>query len=304
MVKFKSLFDRSGLSLDRLRSYALIAEAGGLSKAAGGEPAKMSLFSKQMRELEGFFGTRLTCRRGKVVMLTDAGRQLAQVAHLALHGLEDFQNSCKAEPDTLHIAASNSVLEWLLLPRVAAVRKLLPNTRFELRAGRTRELESRLTDMTLDLALLREDAISPPLKAKRVFTMTYSLFTPSGFVLPAREKGLKGSLAAMPLATSTGGQFREHLEQSAAKAGWSLNLELSCSSFTQAAQAVHSGAYAAVLPTIAAAQFAGAKVSQMQLPFLKAYARPICLAWNPRLTAMRPAVTRAANALEKTLKSA
>ena len=303
MVKFQFLFDRSGLSLDRLRSFALIAEAGGLSKAAGGEPAKMSLFSKQMRELEGFFGTRLTCRRGKVVTLTDAGRHLAQVAQLALRGLEDFQSSCKTEPDTLSLATSNSLLEWLLLPRIAGLRKLLPNTRFEFLAGRTKELASRLTDMTLDLALLREDAITPALKAKRVFTMTYSLFAPPGVTLPNREDKLKDALVTMPLATSTGGQFREHLEQSAAKAGWPLNLELSCSSFTHAAQAVHSGAYAAVLPSIAAPQFAGAKVSQVELPFLKAYARRIFLAWNPRLAAVRPVVTRAANAIEKSLKA-
>ena len=35
MVKFKSLFERRGLSLDRLRSFALIADAGGLSLGPG-----------------------------------------------------------------------------------------------------------------------------------------------------------------------------------------------------------------------------------------------------------------------------
>src|SRR6266496_1122361 len=134
MVKFKSLFQKTGLSLDRLRNFALIADAGGLSLAAGGASSRMSLFSKQVRELEAFFGVALTVRQGRAVKLTDAGRELAQLARAHLGGL---------------------------------------------------------ADLTVDLALIREDAVSLPLKCKRVLLMTYSVFLPRRLALAVRKAELK-----------------------------------------------------------------------------------------------------------------
>ena len=46
-------------------------------------------------------------------------------------------------------------------------------------------------------------------------------------------------------------------------------------------------------------EFAAGEVVQFPLPFLKAYARPLCLAWNPRLTGARPVVERAIKALDQ-----
>src|SRR5438132_602299 len=137
MVKFKPLFEKSGLSLDRLRNFAAIADAGGLSLAASGDPARMSLFSKQVKELEGFFGVALTVRQGRVVKLTKAGRELAQLARAHLGGLADFQQACCELPQTMGVGASNSVLEWVLLPEIAKWRRLLGNTQLELYTGRT-----------------------------------------------------------------------------------------------------------------------------------------------------------------------
>jgi DNA-binding transcriptional LysR family regulator len=304
VVKFKSLFDRGGLSLDRLRSFALIAEAGGLSLAAGGDPTRMSLFSKQVKELESFFGVPLTWRQGRTVKLTEAGTRLAQLAQAHLSGLEDFQQTCQNVPQTISMGASNSVHEWLLLPEIAKVRAALPNTRFELYAGRTQDLVRKIIDMSLDLGLLREDAATPSLKSKRLLLMTYSLFLPQRLAVKVREDRLKEALADLPLATSIGGQFREQLEGAASKAHWPLRIELSCSSFTQAARAVETGAFGAVLPSVAAVEFAAGGAIEFSLPFLKSYARLICVVWNPRLTEVRPVVERGINALYQALKQA
>lgn len=303
MDKYKSLFNRGGLSLDRLRNFALIAEAGGVSRAAAGDPTRMSLFSKQIKELEAFFGTALTQRQGRTAKLTEAGHRLAQLARAQLGGLEDFQNTCQDAPQTLSIAAGNSVLEWLLLPHLGKIREALPNTKFELQSGRTNELVQRLTDMSVDLALIREDAVVRPLKSKRLLLLTYSLFVPKRLAAPFRTGKLEQALAGLPVATSVGGQFREHLESAAAKANCPLRLELSCSSFTQAARAVETGAFGAVLPTAAGVEFAPGEVMGVPLPFLKPYARPLCLAWNPRLTTVRAPVERFIQALHQILGS-
>ena len=297
MDKYETLFNRGGLSLDRLRNFVLIADAGGLSLAAERDPTRMSLFSKQIKELETFFGVALTRRQGRTLLFTEAGNQLAQLARGYLSGLEDFQQACQGVPQTLSIASGNSVLEWLLLPQLAKLRQALPNTWFELQTGRTQELVQRLTDMSVDLALVREDALLRPLKSNRLRQLTYSLFIPQRLAGPFRSGKLEAALAGLPLATSVGGQFRDYLEAAASKARCPIRIELSCSSFTQAARAVKSGAYGAVLPSLAAMEFTHSEVVEVPLPFLKSYARPICLAWNPRLTTVRPVVEQAINTL-------
>jgi DNA-binding transcriptional LysR family regulator len=301
MVKFKSLFERGGLSLDRLRSFALIADAGGLSLAAGGDPTRMSLFSKQVKELEGFFGVALTRRQGRKVKLTEAGERLARLAHAHLSGLEDFRQTCQNVPQTLSLGSGNSLIEWLVVPQMANLRRSLPNTLFELYDGRTEDLVRQLTDMSLDLALVREDAVVRPLKFKRLLRLTYSLFVPRRLAASIREDNLKAAIAGVPLATSVGGQFREQLSTAATKAGWPLRIEVSCSSFTQAAQVVKTGAFGAALPNLAAVEFAPGEVVQFPLPFLKSYALPLCVAWNPRLADVRPVVERAIKALHQAL---
>lgn len=50
------LLSQGGLSLERLRSFCLVAEAGGVTKAAKGDAARQSQFSRQVKELEECFG--------------------------------------------------------------------------------------------------------------------------------------------------------------------------------------------------------------------------------------------------------
>jgi DNA-binding transcriptional LysR family regulator len=302
MIKYQDLFAKGGLSLDRLRNFALIAQAGGLSLAAGGDPARMSLFSKQVKELESFFGVALTRRQGRTMKLTEAGNRLAQLAQAHLSGLADFQQTCRDVPQTVSLGASNSVLEWLVLPQIGEWRRLMGKTAFELFSGRTRELVGRLTEMNVDLGLIREDAVLSPLKFRRLLAMTYSLFLPQKLAAGVREGELKAALAEVPLATSIGGQFRERLETAARKGRWTLRIELACTSFTQAARAVKTGAFGAVVPSMAAAEFKPGDVVEFPLPFLKSYARPICVVWNPRLAEVRPVVWRAIETLQRILQ--
>lgn len=304
MSKYETLFNRGGLSLDRLRNFALVADAGGVSRAAGGDPARMSLFSKQIKELETFFGTALTRRQGRTMELTEAGNRLAQLARAHLSGLEDFQQTCQDAPQTLSFGSGNSVLEWFLLPHMAKLRQALPNTQFDLQSARTNDLVQRLTDMSMDLALMREDAVVRPLKSKRLLRTTYSLFVPKRLAKGIALDDAKALLAQVPLATSLGGQFREQLTAAAGKAGWPLRIELACGSLTQAARAVQTGVYGAVLPNLAAVEFSPGEVLQLPLPLLKSYERHLALAWNPRLIAVRPAVERALKVLETVLTAA
>ena len=56
------IFARSGISLERLRVFLQIADAGSMAEAAPGDPVRQSQFSRQLKELEEALGASLTVR--------------------------------------------------------------------------------------------------------------------------------------------------------------------------------------------------------------------------------------------------
>jgi DNA-binding transcriptional LysR family regulator len=284
-----------------------VAEAGGISKAAGSDPAKQSLFSRQIRELEAFFQAELTVRRGKRIALTVAGEELARLAREHFRGLDDFFHRCRSLPQKLSIAAGNSTLEWGLLLHIQRLQAALPvGTQVELFNQRTAEIVAGLTGMTTDVAIVRTDAIVglKTLRNRRIGELSYALYVPARLAKGLNAKNLQSRLAEIPLATSAGGQFRESLEAEARRSNWTLRVELSCASFTQAARAAVSGAYAAILPTLARAEMLEVGAAEIALPFLKKYVRTLCVAWNPRLAEVRPLLKTALGALAEVLSTA
>ena len=281
------LLSLNGLSLERLRNFCLIADVGSLTKAAHGDASRMAMFSRQIKELETFFGVELRRRKGKGIVLTEAGLRLAALGREQFSGLEDFRNSCRNLPVEVSFASGNSLLEWLLLPKSAELRKALPDVRIHLFNKRTGEIVDGLVQQSLDFGLIRADALRPGLSSAKVRSQTYSLFVPRKMASGLTSANLRQKIAELPLATSVGGQFRQQLEVDAKTAKWVLKIELSCSSFTQASRAVASGAYSGILPDVASVQFDSKEVTRFELPFLKRYARPLVLAWNPRTATVR-----------------
>src|SRR5512135_2493226 len=115
---FRELLQVGRLSLERLQSFCLVAQAGGVTKAAKGDPAKQSLYSRQVKELEEFFGAELVRRKGRGIVLTDAGERLNAVARECFASLLDFKAASKGLPMEVVIGAGESVIAWLLMPRL------------------------------------------------------------------------------------------------------------------------------------------------------------------------------------------
>ena len=59
---FEHLFANSGLSLERLRTFREIVTAGGITAAAGDDSNRQSQYSRQLKELERYFGVELLKR--------------------------------------------------------------------------------------------------------------------------------------------------------------------------------------------------------------------------------------------------
>lgn len=289
---FEHLFSLGGLSIERLRNFVEVAERGAIARVADGDPSRQSLISRQIGELEAFFGVELTRRKGKGLELTEAGRELARQVRLQFQSLADFKSACARRPVEYRIATGNSVIEWLVAPRLGAIAATTPGT-YSLWDWRTGDIVRGLLDHTVDFGIIRKSALVHPLRFHSLGNLTYRLFTPK------KWRG-SGDHSSAPLAISIGGEFLGAFERAVAKMAVKPNIVFRCTGFTQAAQLVRSGAAAAILPHIAAPQLEN--VATVKNPaWLKPITRDLGLAWHQRVLEIRPGAEAVRSALLKAL---
>src|ERR1700744_3939963 len=125
-VMFESLFAQSGLSLERLKTFREIVAAGGITAAAGDDSNRQSQFSRQLKELERYFGVELLKRGRGPAELTDAGQRLYEIIGYTLRALEEFRGTCAGQPVELAIGAGESLIQWLLMPRLPGLAEAHP----------------------------------------------------------------------------------------------------------------------------------------------------------------------------------
>jgi DNA-binding transcriptional LysR family regulator len=254
MGDFERLFTTSGLSLERLRTFLLVAEAGNLSKAAKGDVTRQSQFSRQVKELERYFGAPLTRRVGRRIEINEEGERLAQSIRRHFQELDDFRESMADRSVTVRIGSQGSVIDWLLLPRLGELREALGGALVELEQMRSADSVRGVGDGRLDFAIVREDAAPKESKRWKLGTVGYAVFA-------AKElwKGCKTAddlIRKAPVAELLpGGQFTESWQQWLDGKRLVPETFVRVSSFTDLVRIVRSGQAAAVLPDLAAVDF-------------------------------------------------
>lgn len=285
---FESLFSHRGLSLDRLRSFLEMAESGGIAKAAPGDVVRQSQISRQIRELEEFFGTELTQRRGKSLVLTSGGRRLADLVRGQLQGLEDFRREQEGLPKVYVIGSGGSILEWLVTRRLPDLGEALGDAQLQTEMMRSRTLVEAVQEGRVDLAIVRRDAILDASKRNchSLTKLTFHLCVPRALV-PA---GTKAEMMADPqrwrglpfAAGRDGGQLDREIRAAMQKAGVDFRPRFECCSLAQVRQLLVQESCAAVLPNIALPGLDEKRLLIVPFSPLGNYGRSLVLHWNPR----------------------
>ena len=284
---------KSGLSMERLRSFVLFADSGSITKAAGGDPVRVSLISRQLRELEEFFEVELVSKRGKGLVLTPKGTQLAGLIREQFSALEDFGNSAKGANIRLSLGGSGTILQWLVAPRL--VPDSLPGISLDLIHESETEMVDHLQNGRLDLAIISKQPLGRQFVSAPLGALEFSLFVPHRL---GKVKSLKDALKGLPLALPVGGRVREGI---LAYSGCILNTSLGTSGYSAALSAVKTGSYAAVLPLIAASELEK-DVQKITIPESVIPKRPIVMAWKRRAAGTRPALQSAIAELRQLLQ--
>ena len=272
-------FDVSGLSLDRLHSFLQVVEAGGQAKAAKGDPTRQSQFSRQIRELERFFGVALTRRVGRRIEITDDGLRLAGMIRRQFREIDDFRESMAGRSVSVRIGSQGSVIDWLLLPRLYAIQEALGNVMVEMEQLRTADVVRAVADGRIDFGIVREDAVAAETKRWPLGKVGYALFAANA--LWKGSDSVRAILQKVPVGELLpGGQFPTRWRSWLDKEGLHPRIVTRVSSFTDLARAVQAGHAAAVLPEVAAVDFDPKKFKHLPVEALKA--RKLVLIANAR----------------------
>jgi len=233
-------------------------------------------------------------RRGRFA-LTAAGQSLVKLSRAWYAGLEDFACGITAQPVEFALAAGESLL--------ARLRERLPGVTWILPNRQTEEIVAGLAEGTTDIGIVRRDAMTKSLKGTPIGNLEFALFIPAKFDGAKVSEDFGDLLRALDFVVLEGSsRLNDALIRAAERAGVKLNVALRCSSFNQAAEVLRSHSFAAILPSNAKCVLSPETFRAVQLPFLKARARKLVLAWNPRNTAVRSSLAAAIRHLPPLLK--
>lgn len=289
---FNELFSEHGLSLDRLKSFLDVVEAGSIVKAAGGDTNRQSQYSRQIKELETFFSAELTRRKGRRIEITEEGQRLAKLIRDSFTDLSDFRTDSKNEARRAVIAGGASVIEWLIAPAFAECRKALGQPSgppiLETHSMRSADVVRALDDGQIDFGILRADAVIPSLKSIPIGTISYCLFIPKKLVIqhqaqrrPRSDAQWDALLSKLPQARLVdGGRLRRVVDKAHQALAIRPLIVAETTSLLQLAAMVKAGHCAAILPQTAMSGFRKDEVVAIPLTGFLDYRRDMQVAYQ------------------------
>lgn len=293
-IMFENLFAQSGLSLERLKTFHEIVAAGGITAAAGDDPNRQSQYSRQLKELERFFGVELLRRGHGPAKLTENGERLHEIVQRTLRALEEFRGQCAGQPIQLIVGAGESLIHWLLLPRLEKLAKAHSEVAVTFQNLKTDEIVHGVLNGAIDFGVVSRCEPNRAIAKASLGRLEFALFAPAPLIAKnGRSKISSKILGELPMAVLEGSSgVRDAIQREADRAGVKPNIRLRFSSYPQLAQAVQSLGVAAIMPTLAAASVKAADVRQISLPFLKELGRDVSMIWNTRAAEIRPAILK------------
>jgi DNA-binding transcriptional LysR family regulator len=293
---FAKLFAQSGLSLDRLRALVEVGAAGSMVRAAGGDPARQSQYSRQIKELEDFFQVGLVERHGKGIRLTANGRELARISRFFLLGLSNFQRGCLAEGQTYRIGASPTFIALFLLPVLADPHSVQSGIRFAVETVPEDDIERRLHDLTLDFGVVSRPTVSRPLQLKELGAWRLRLWVPRTRCRTAGQAARAFAEKRLPLIWPAG-----ELPRSKFNVLEDYEPALLCASFLEARVALQEEGLAAFLPDFTLLETRADRYLSLRIPARGSCCFHYHLVWNPRLLRLNPHARRRRDALIESL---
>jgi DNA-binding transcriptional LysR family regulator len=288
-----------GISIDRLNTLCAVVEAGTIAGAAGPDLNRQSQFSRQLKDLEKALGISLFDRTGKTLQPNATGRLVALAVQTFFGALEDVMDAAQARSGTIRLGAEESVLRWFVMPHLAEVMAGDPPLRLEVHSLTTESALREVLAGSVDLVIMRTDAVPEDLQNEVVKTVQYVLAVPRS-LLRSREAAEVFEGRPLPFAELSGDAlFAKTVQSTAAALGLDLRPVLQAQTFSLLVSAVESGTAAAFLPDVAAKSLPEERFAMVSAEGMQALNRRLSLVWSAPVAESRSSVRRAITRLRR-----
>jgi DNA-binding transcriptional LysR family regulator len=292
----------AGLSIDRLRSFCQIVEAGSAALAAKRNAVLPGQLSRQIKDLERSLGTKLFLRDGKYLKLTPGGVKLAALTNAYFGALRELKESEGQESKPVTLAAGESIVRWLLLPRLPEVL-VASGGAVDVGTHRTPAIIDRLESGQLDVGIVRADAGSDALERLPFPTLRYMLMVPRS-ELPEKSAAGIQAVGVLPFVMLTGdGQFVGNVERVAKVNGLKLQIRARVESFSLALEAAKVLNAAVFVPTQAEKEFPVERFTPVTLNAIREMDRPLVVAFGRKTAELNTRARRFALRLSRAYES-
>jgi|GEM_PF-817832 len=269
----------TGLSIDRLRSFCQIVDAGSAAIAAQRNSVLPGQLSRQIKDLETTLGVKLFVREGRNLKLTSSGTRLATLTNAFFGSLQDLKQTDGLDAKPLKLSAGDSVLRWILFPRLPEVLSAA-GTAVEIGTHRTSEIVDRLERGELDVGIIRADAGGDALERLPFPTMRFVFMAPRS-ALPGKSAAGIHAVASLPFVMLNGdGRFVRGVEQVAKENGITLQIAVRVESFGLAIEAAKTLNAAVFVPADAEREFSIEQFTPVPLDKIRSLDRALAVAYG------------------------
>ncbi len=273
------LISLAGLSIERLRSFCQIVEAGSAALAAKRNGVLAGQLSRQIKDLEKSLGAQLFSREGKRLKLTPVGTRLAALTNAYFGALRDLREAEGQESKPLRLGAGDSIVRWLLIPRFPEVLGASGGN-LEIATHRTAATLERLESGQLDVGIIRADAGNDRLECLVFPTLRYVLMVPRS-ELPDKSAAGINAVMTLPFVMLTGdGQFVRNVSNIATANNLTLQIRARVESFSLAVEAAKILNAATFVPAQAEKDFSVEQFTPVALKGIGQMDRPLAVAYD------------------------
>jgi len=280
-----------GLSLDRLETLSAIVAQGGIARAAGGDANRQSLFSRQVAELEAWFGVDLLDRSATPSRPTEVALRIVRQVDEFRREMDAIREASGSGRRTVVFGAGERMIRSYLIPWAAKVRK--ENLRLVFRNLTSSAIRVELLARRLDFGILRSDRCPDGMERFALKPIPMCLLLPLALA-KSRRKWLWKDLEEIPLVLPEGdGRFARFLRGRALDAGIELDVAMECSTWTQSIDAMRECGIGGFLPKDLEKQFPSG-FAGISLPELNEFSDEFVIAWSAAEAGKRPEIAHIA----------
>jgi DNA-binding transcriptional LysR family regulator len=245
-----------------LQLFVTAADEGSIARAAAKEHIAPSALSRRIADLEHAFGLPLFVRSAHGIALTDAGRVAYERARQFESGLESLMRDVQClngvVAGRVRLFANASSVIGFLPERLKTFSADFPRVSIELQERLSGDVVRACLDDIADVGVCVVDAVPSGLDAWHFADDPMMVVLPRGHALGDAGVLDFRKVAQHPLVCiQTGGALDRTLRDRAAAARLELDIAVTVNSFDAVCRMVEAGLGIAIVPTSAAAAYAG-----------------------------------------------